>query len=121
MGNGSDDGRCVVCALPLPKKSTDGICSRRCAGLRRRAEAVTGPERERWKVAILERLERLKKGATMCPGAMARELMPDEPHPLALLRPLLFELQEQRRVKLSQAGQAVIWQKVRGPFRVRLR
>lgn len=121
MNDERSNGRCLVCALPLPKNADDGICSRRCAGLRRRAQVVTGPERERWKSAILQRLEGLEAGTTICPGALARELLPNDPQPIALLRPLIFELQDERRVQLSQAGRTVIWRKIKGPFRVRLR
>jgi hypothetical protein len=117
----SVEGRCVVCALPLPVKAEDAICSRRCAGMRRRALVVAGREREHWKSAILKSLGGLGDGTTICPGALARELLPKDSHPLALLRPLIFELQEERRVVLSQSGCAIIWRKVRGPFRIRLR
>ncbi len=115
------EGRCLVCALPLPAKADDGICSRRCAGLRKRSEVVAERERNVWKTAIVERLRALKPGTTICPGALSRELLPTDAHPIALLRPLIFELQAERKIQLSQGGQAILWRKIRGPFRVRLK
>jgi len=114
-----DEGRCRVCALPLPANAADGICSRRCRGLKRESARVTGEERVQWRARILERVGQLREGTTICPGQLSQELLPGIERPLTLLRPLIFELQEEKKVRLTQKGQPVILRKIRGPFRVR--
>lgn len=112
--------RCEVCALPLPRGEESGVCSRRCAVLRRQATALTG-RRNELIAAVLAELDRLETTATICPGELARRILPGKREPLSLLRPLLFELEQERKVALLQKGEVVPWWKIRGPFRVRRR
>ncbi|MCS6770757.1 MAG: DUF3253 domain-containing protein [Kiritimatiellae bacterium] len=112
--------RCSVCALPLPRGSTSDVCSRRCAGRRADAEFVRR-ESARLEHEILKYLRSLPRGSTLCPGLLARRVLPSMEEPLTVLRPLLFRLQDRGRITLSQKGSAVPWWKIRGPFRVRAR
>jgi hypothetical protein len=110
--------RCRVCALPLPATlPEDGICSRRCAG-RRRESAVIAQESSVMKERLLAGIANLKAGTTICPGALSQEILPGTDQPLTVLRPLIFELAILRRLRLSQKGTIMLWQKIRGPFRV---
>ena len=110
--------RCRVCALPLPANAeNDGICSRRCAGLRRESEAVQR-EVEALTARILAGVASLKAGTTICPRALSQEVRPGLDQPLTLLRPLIFNLAAAGKLRLRQNGSVVLWWKIRGPFRV---
>lgn len=111
-------GRCRVCALPLPEGGADdGGCSRRCAG-RRRESAVVAGDASALKERILAEVATLKTGATLCPGELSHRVLPGRELPLTLLRPLIYELAGERRLRLSQKGKTLLWEKIRGPFRV---
>ncbi len=110
--------RCRICALPLPPRSAgEGICSRRCAGLRGESAAV-----EEQAHALMERLlaevARLRRGTTVCPVDLAQRVLPQVAQALTVLRPLIFELAESGRLRLSQKGALVRWPKISGPFRI---
>ena len=115
--------RCRICALPLPVaakgQANDGICSRRCAGLRGQSAAVlknTGTLTQK----ILSELTALRPDITICPGELSRRVLPGAEPPLTVLRPLIFELAAARRLRLSQKGRITLWWKIHGPFRVQL-
>ena len=65
---------------------------------------------------MLERLETLSDGTTMCPGKLAR----DCGSTLAEARPELLALATSRKIVVSQRGKAVKPGEIKGPFRVRL-
>jgi Protein of unknown function (DUF3253) len=110
--------RCRVCALPLPAKPDDsGICSRRCAGRRGESEAIFLSEAALKQQVIVE-ISKLKRGSSVCPGELSQRLLPGTDQPLTVLRPLLYELAAARRIRLSQKGTLMLWEKIRGPFRV---
>lgn len=110
--------RCRVCALPLPASGADdGICSRRCAG-RKRESAAAAENSAQLKTQLLGEIARLKTGTTVCPGELSQRILPGVDQPLTVLRPLIFELSISRRLRLSQKGIIMLWQKIRGPFRV---
>ena len=110
--------RCRVCALPLPASGADdGICSRRCAG-RRPESAAAAREGSELKAKLLAEIALLKSGTTICPGELSQRILPGVDQPLTVLRPLIFELAMSRRLRLSQKGTILLWQKIRGPFRV---
>ena len=110
--------RCRICALPLPAKD-DGseICSRRCAG-RKIESTKVAIDSALLKARILEEVATLKHGTTVCPGELSHRVLSDSLLPLTLLRPLIYELAAAGKISLRQKGAAVIWQKIRGPFRV---
>lgn len=111
-------GRCRVCALPLPAGGQgDDICSRRCAGLRRESARVF-QDREQLASQLLAAVAELRTAATMCPGELSQRVLPDLDRPLTVLRPVLFGLAASGRIRLSQKGTWVPWVKIRGPFRV---
>ncbi len=113
--------RCRVCLLPLPRGGDpQGICSRRCAG-RHKESAELASRRDALKTAILSALSTLSKDASICPGELSHRVLPGTSQPLSILRPLLFELAEDGRVRLSQKGTLLPWWKIRGPFRVKPR
>jgi hypothetical protein len=66
---------------------------------------------------LLERLEELKPGATMCPGQLSRACGTT----LAQARGDILVLARAGRIALSQRGQAVTPDRLKGPFRVCLR
>ena len=110
--------RCRICALPLPAKDDgSGICSRRCASRKNESTKVAANSAS-LKARILVEVATLKHGTTMCPGELSHAVLPDTELPLALLRPLIYELAAARKITLRQKGAAIIWQKIRGPFRV---
>ena len=114
----SHPDRCRVCALPLPAGPCDnGICSRRCAD-RRRESGNVARTAATLKERIVEEISKLKRGTTMCPGELSQRILPGLEQALTLLRPLIFELADARRLRLSQKGTVTIWPKIRGPFRV---
>lgn len=110
-------GRCRVCGLPLPKDGEPGVCSRRCAGLRKEAEACARAHGE-WEDLVLKELANLSRESTMCPGELCQRLMPGTEKPIGILRPLLFYMAERGRIRVSQKGRVIPWFKIRGPFRV---
>lgn len=110
--------RCRVCALPLPTMDDDsGICSRRCAARKRESTAIAA-DAAAIKARILSEIARLKPGTTVCPGELGHRILPETEQPLILLRPLVYELAAARKLRLRQKGDVVLWQKIRGPFRV---
>lgn len=113
-----DASRCRVCALPLPAGGReDGICSRRCAGRRRESATVAG-DAPALKERILAEVAALQAGATLCPGELSHRVLLGRELPLTLLRPLIYELAGERKLRLSQKGKTMLWEKIRGPFRV---
>ncbi len=110
--------RCEVCGLPLPHNEPGTICSRRCASNKALSEDLHANRREQLENAILTVVARLGEDATICPGTLARRVLPGMKDPLRLLRPLLFLMQQNRRIRLSQKGKFLPWWKIRGPFRV---
>lgn len=110
--------RCRICLLPLPRgKNDNGICSRRCAG-RKEESALVAERSEELKSALLLEISSLRKGTTVCPGELSHRVMAGTDQPLSLLRPLIFELAEAGKIRLSQKGVILPWWKIRGPFRV---
>ncbi len=110
--------RCRICLLPLPHgKNENGICSRRCAG-RKEESAQVAERSEELKSAILMEISTLRKGTTLCPGELSQRVMAGTEQPLPLLRPLICELAEAGKIRLSQKGTILPWWKIRGPFRV---
>ena len=110
--------RCRICSLPLPRSGADdGICSRRCAA-RRKESARVAADAVVLKEQILTEISTLRKGTTICPGELSQRILTGTDQPLSLLRPLLFELAEARKIRLSQKGSIVLWPQIRGPFRV---
>jgi hypothetical protein len=65
---------------------------------------------------LLQRLEEVRPGATMCPGRLSRDCGSS----LAETRPDLWALAHAGKVVLSQGGKAVKGEAIKGPFRVRL-
>lgn len=63
---------------------------------------------------LLARLERLRPGTTMCPGKLAREFGRE----LKDLRPLLVELWRKGQLEVTQGGEPVDPEQVKGPIRV---
>lgn len=112
-------GLCRVCALALPRNADGDVCSRRCAGLRKRSAAALGAEAAEWRRRVLDVLAELQKSATTCPGALSQSLLPELDKPLTVLRPLLYQMAEEGKVVLSQKGLKTPWWKIRGPFRIR--
>lgn len=113
-----DASRCRVCALPLPASGADdGICSRRCAG-RRRESAAVAVDAPALKERILAEVATVRPGTTLCPGELSHRVLPGLELPLTLLRPLIYELAGERKLRLSQKGKTMLWEKIRGPFRV---
>lgn len=111
--------RCRICSLPLPAKDDgSGICSRRCAA-RKTESAKVAADAPSFKELILNHMAILSKGTTICPGELSHRVLPDTTVlPLALLRPLIFELAAAGKIILRQKGKVILWQKIRGPFRV---
>lgn len=110
--------RCRICLLPLPRNADEsGICSRRCAG-RKVESAHVAENREELKQSILVEISALRKGTSVCPGELSHRVLPGTEQPLSLLRPLIFELAEAGKLRLSQKGTLLPWWKIRGPFRV---
>ncbi len=72
------------------------------------------PSPERQAEAVLAELGALRDGATMCPGALARRLGTTQ----ARLRPLLQALAAERRLRITQRGEAADLATLRGPYRV---
>jgi len=66
---------------------------------------------------LLQRLDRLKRGATMCPGRLSRDCGTT----LAKARHDILALSRAGRIVLSQRGQSVTPDGLKGAFRVRLR
>ncbi len=66
---------------------------------------------------LLTRLASVRPGATMCPGALARECGTT----LAQARGDVLALAAEGKIALSQRGRAVAPNGLKGPFRVRLR
>jgi hypothetical protein len=66
---------------------------------------------------LLRRLDGLKPGATMCPGRLSRDCGTT----LAKARHDILILARAGRIALSQRGQSVTPDGLKGPFRVRLR
>jgi hypothetical protein len=64
---------------------------------------------------ILKQLEKLKPGATICPGQLARKCGST----LAKIRSDLLDLAQAKKIVLSQRGQTVSGANPKGPFRVR--
>ncbi len=110
---------CQICALPLPRKAEDAICSRRCASLRKLSAEILGPQQTEWRAKIQQALAALKPGTTICPGELSVNLLPGVEKPLTVLRPLLYQMAEEGRVVLSQKNIKTPWWKIRGPFRIR--
>jgi Protein of unknown function (DUF3253) len=79
---------------------------------------VIAQESSVMKERLLTAIAKLKPGTTICPGALSQEVLPGTDQPLTVLRPLIFELAISRRLRLSQKGTIMLWQKIRGPFRV---
>jgi hypothetical protein len=73
------------------------------------------------KHAILVEISTLRKGTSVCPGELSHRVLPGTEHPLSLLRPLIFELAESGKLRLSQKGTLLPWWRIRGPFRVAAR
>jgi hypothetical protein len=115
----TEAGLCRVCGLALPRKNADdGICSRRCSG-RRRLSAEVQARAEELSTALLAELQKLAKDSTICPGELSQRVLPGPDLPLGVLRPLIFQLNDAGRLRLSQKGVTLPWTKIRGPFRVR--
>jgi hypothetical protein len=66
---------------------------------------------------MLQRLETLRRGTTMCPGRLSR----DCGSTLAQARADLLGLAHAGKVVLSQRGEPAQAADLKGPFRVRLR
>ena len=75
-------------------------------------------EREALAVRLLALVAKLRPGTTICPGELGHGVLPGIDQPLTVLRPLIFELAEARRLRLSQKGAVTLWWKIKGPFRV---
>jgi predicted nucleic acid-binding Zn ribbon protein len=110
--------RCIVCGMPLPGKPDQDICSRRCSTQKKKALQLQTTKLQEIESEILSIVTQLRDDATICPGTLAQKIFPDSEDPLRLLRPIIFYLQEQRRLRLSQKGAVLPWWKIRGPFRV---
>ena len=67
---------------------------------------------------ILSEVADLKPGTTVCPGALSQQVRPGVEQPLSVLRPLIFSLAAEGRLRLKQKGAVVLWWKIKGPFRV---
>lgn len=67
---------------------------------------------------VLRELQSLKRGSSICPGQLARKVLPGVEEPLRLLRPLIYRWAEQGHLRLSQKGHILPWWKIRGPFRI---
>ena len=65
---------------------------------------------------LLQRLNDVRSGATMCPGRLSR----DCDSTLAERRGDLLALAHAGKIVLSQGGKAVRGDAIKGPFRVRL-
>jgi hypothetical protein len=63
---------------------------------------------------MIERLETLREGTTICPGRLAR----DCGSTLKTVRPHLMELAQMGKIVLSQKGRKVNPSSLQGPFRV---
>lgn len=110
--------RCRICVLPLPRNPDEsGICSRKCAGRKAESERIM-EDRDKLKHSILVEVSSLRKGTSICPGELSHRVLPGTEQPLSLLRPLIFELAEAGKLRLSQKGTLLPWWKIRGPFRV---
>jgi hypothetical protein len=115
--------------LPLPRVSKQNqeagngqeelvrICSRRCAGKRAESAEVVR-NRAALEALILTEVRALRKGTTVCPGELSHRVLPGVDQPLTVLRPLIYELAAAGKLRLRQKGAVVLWEKVRGPFRV---
>jgi hypothetical protein len=64
---------------------------------------------------LLARLDRVKPGATMCPGKLAREC---GGHRLAEIRPLLQEMEEAGEIEIFKSGEPRGLSELTGHFRV---
>jgi len=111
-------GRCAVCGLPMPEKDCGDVCSRRCASRRGISRSLQNCKRRALEAEILRVVSDLSEGSTICPGDLSRKVLPGVEEPLRLTRPLIFFLQQQGRLRLSQKGVVMPWWKIRGPFRV---
>jgi hypothetical protein len=65
---------------------------------------------------LLQRLDGLKPGSTMCPGQLSRDCGTT----LAKSRGDILALARAGRIALSQRGRSVTPDALKGPFRVRL-
>jgi hypothetical protein len=95
------------------------VCSRRCAGLRKKSQQILQLEAEKWCSELVRRLRLLDRASTVCPGDLCVQVMPGVDKPLTLLRPLLFQMAQAGTLTLQQKGKIVPWWKIKGPFRVR--
>ncbi len=112
-------GRCPVCALPLPTGGRSGqTCSRRCSTWRRKFGILSKEDVEGIGQRVLERLARLERGCTLCPGQLAADVVPESAQGLVTLRPVLFYLAQRGLVRLTQRGHPIRWDQLRGPYRV---
>lgn len=66
---------------------------------------------------ILAELAKVRAGATLCPGELAKRLGITQ----AGLRPRLIELSSSGRIVVSQRGETADLRTLRGPYRVALR
>lgn len=67
---------------------------------------------------VRRELATLRPGATMCPGELARRVLPGTPDPLGALRPWLAEMERSGEVRITQRGRPASLETLRGPFRV---
>ena len=63
---------------------------------------------------VVEILAKLEKGATACPGAVARQLGTTQRE----LRPVLAELADRGRIAVFQRGAKADLKTLRGPYRI---
>jgi hypothetical protein len=114
-------GLCRICGLAMPRtESEDGICSRACAG-RRKSSHQVWRDQSALTIQIQQELVRLAADSTLCPGELSCRILPQETKPIGVLRPLLFQLAKQGKIQTLQKGSVVLWSKIRGPFRVRIK
>ena len=87
------------------------------AGCRRTKLTATD---ERLEVAILELLDRRRRGATICPSEAARAVADDEWRPLMEpARAAARRLVERGEVVITQKGRIVDPSRAKGPIRIR--
>ena len=73
------------------------------------------------KAIILEILSKRKAGSTCCPSEAPRQLCPEDWRPLMhTTRVAAQELVQEGKIEVTQKGQVVNLQEVKGPIRLRM-